>query len=119
LWIKPKKQGVEIAETDRTSPNLLDSSIVEILGSGNVVAGFPGVPTIVIGKVDFNAWNSIILRYNRSTQTMDAFVNGVKSPSSVGDRVAGWEIGRQITYTFGKATQDKIGTGESMDAEWD
>jgi len=120
LWVKPKKQGVVLAEVDRLSPANLDSSIIEILASGNVVAGFPGVPTIVIGKADFNAWNHIVLRYNRATQTMDGFVNGIKSQtSSSGDRVAGWEIGRQVTYTFGKSTRDTIGSGESLPAEWD
>jgi hypothetical protein len=120
LWLKPKKAGVVIAETDRVSPSFLDSSIVEILSSGSVIAGFPGVTAVVIGRVDLNVWNHIVVRYDRATQKMDGFVNGVKSTtSSSGDRVAGWEIGRQVTYTFGKATRDKIGTGEALNGEWD
>jgi hypothetical protein len=119
VWVKPFKAGVVVTETDRTSTTL-DSSLVEILTSGSVVAGFPGVPTVVIGKVDFNVWNNIVLRYDKASLKMEGFVNGVKSTnSSTGDRVVGWEIGRQPVYAFGKATTDKIGTGEFLNAEWD
>jgi hypothetical protein len=61
-----------------------------------------------------------VLRYSKATLKMDGFVNGVPSgTSSTGDRLAGWESGRSIIFTFGKSTSTKLGSGQSLPGEWD
>jgi hypothetical protein len=44
IWVKPKRHGVVMSETDRITSSAWDVSLIEILEDGTVVAGFPGVP---------------------------------------------------------------------------
>jgi hypothetical protein len=120
IWVKPKRAGVVMSETDRNISSSWDVSLIEILGDGTVVAGFPGVPTATLGSVVLEEWNNIVLRYNKATLKLDGFVNGIPSGmSSTGDRMAGWESGHSINFTFGKSTLTKLGSGQSLPGEWD
>jgi hypothetical protein len=120
IWLKPKRHGVVMSETDRINSAAWDVSLIEILADGSVVAGFPGVPSATLGTVVWEEWNSIVLRYSKAALKMDGFVNGVSAgTSSTGDRMTGWEGGRSINFTFGKSTLTKLGSGQSLPGEWD
>lgn len=117
LWFYPTKAGVLAAETAFSSG--YDRSIIEILPSGNIQAGFEGLLPISLGDVTFNQWHHVALRYNHQTQVMDGFVDGNKIGSRAGVRVTAADRGISGNFAFGKSTFTKLGTGENFGGNLD
>lgn len=117
LWFYPTKAGVLASETV-FSPNY-DRSLIEVLPSGNVQAGFNGLTPISLGDANLSQWNHVALRYNAGALRMDGFLNGVKGGSRSGIRNAPAQSGLQGQFAFGRSTQTKLGTGEYFGGELD
>ena len=50
------------------------------------------------------------MRYNKATNTLDGFLDGVKSASVVGDRNAPWENGYDLHYALCSHDNTNLGT---------
>jgi len=87
-------------------------SQIEILPSGEVKARVWNLPAISLGTASFGAWHHAVLRYNRATQSLDGFLDGVRSPSSSsGDRLAPQEYGYAQHYALGAIDTTNLGSG--------
>lgn len=117
LWFRPTKAGVLASETSFNA--IYDRAVVEILPSGNVQAGLNGLTPISVGDAVFDEWNHVALRYNAATQTMDAFLNGVRSATRTGVRITPVERGVQGQFAFGRNATTKLGTGEFFGGDLD
>jgi hypothetical protein len=117
LWFFPTKAGVLASETAFSA--IYDRAILEIIPSGNVQAGFNGLTPISVGDAVFDQWNHVALRYNATTQTMDAFLNGVHSATRTGARITPAERGVQGQFAFGRSALTKLGTGEFFGGDLD
>lgn len=118
FWFKPKKAGVLAGEYDAES-TLLDRSILEVLPSGDVEAGFAGLTPVSLGHAFYDTWNHVALRYDKGTLKMDGFLNGKLSATSSGDRSTPAETGRKTYFAFGKSAKTKLGTGDFFGGELD
>jgi hypothetical protein len=117
LWFMPTKAGVLASET-AFSP-VYDRAVLEILPSGNIQAGLNGLTPISVGDAVFGEWNHVALRYDAATQTMDAFLNGVRSPTRTGARITPAERSVQGHFAFGRGAATKLGTGEFFGGDLD
>lgn len=117
LWFMPNKAGVLVSETAFNA--FYDRAVLEILPSANVQAGLNGLTPISVGDAVFNQWNHVALRYDATTQTMEAFLNGVRGPTRTGARITPAEGGVQGYFAFGRSAATKLGTGEFFGGDLD
>jgi hypothetical protein len=118
LWFYPRKAGVLASETSFNT--LYDRAMLEVLPSGSVQAGLNGLTAITLGDAAFNSWNHVALRYDVVTQTLDGFLNGVKSSAhSTGTRTTPVEKGLLGYFAFGRTATTKLGTGDYFGGEMD
>lgn len=118
LWFYATKAGVLVSEFDPGQPRL-DYSILELLPSGSLEAGFTGLTPFSLGRVELRQWHHVALRYNKAALRLDAFLDGQKTTSSTGDRTTLSEAGARTFMAFGKSSFVKLGTGEFFGGELD
>ena len=119
LWAKPSRAGVVASESNFPNTSSLDRSFIEILTNGTIAAAFDGVPMINLGLARTNQWQHIALRYDATTQTLDGFLDGVRSATTTGDRLTPAEKGIVGYLAFGKSTLTRLGAGASYGGEMD
>jgi len=113
VWFKPFKEGVILDELGQTSINTgWHDSQIEISSSGEVKIRVWNLSPLTIGNALFEEWNHVVLRYNKNTLTLDGFLNGVKSATTIsGDRWAPWESNYGLYYAFGAQDSTNLGNG--------
>ena len=71
-----------------------------------------GAPGVSLGIASFNAWHHAVLRYDKATQVLDGFLDGVQSATSLtGDRQAPFEFGSGQFYHLGRGGGQALGNG--------
>jgi hypothetical protein len=118
LWFYATKAGVIVSEFDPAQPST-DRSIAEILPSGGIEAGLPGLQPFSVGRVPFGEWHHFALRYDKRSLRLDSFLDGVKTASGYGDRASLPESAARTFLSFGKSAVVKLGTGENFGGELD
>jgi hypothetical protein len=92
--------------------NSYDRALIELLPSGEVVAGFNGLDSVSLSGAQFGQWNHVALRYDSVTKQMRGFLNGIGSDIHTGDRITPSDAGVVTHYAFGKSTLVHFGPGE-------
>jgi hypothetical protein len=113
VWFYPRAAGVILAELGQVAINTeWHDSQIEILSTGEVKVRVWNLSAVSLGTASFNTWNHVVLRYDKASQRLDGFLNGVKSSSYVtGDRSAPWESARGIHYALGARDSTNLGSG--------
>ncbi|MES1220723.1 MAG: LamG-like jellyroll fold domain-containing protein, partial [Bacteroidota bacterium] len=122
VWFKADRQGVIVTEL---GPNQLGNiginkgwhdSQIEMLADGKVKVRVWDLPAIELGIVPFSTWQHVVLRYNAATQTLDGFLNNMKSASSVqGIR----SVPSGQFWAFGATDNQNLGSGEYFSGQMD
>jgi hypothetical protein len=117
-WFKANAAGVIVAEFGSgggVNPSWHDSQI-EILSSGEVKIRVWGLAPVSLGTVPFGNWHHVVLRYDKTSLTLDGFLDGVKSTTSAsGDRQSPWESGYDQRYALGPTDATNMGSGAYLD----
>lgn len=113
VWFKANGAGIVVDELGQTAINTnWHDSQIEVLATGEVKVRVWNLTAVSLGIASFGKWHHAILRYNKATNKLDGFLNGVKSASEVsGDRMAPWESGYGMYYAFGVTDTTKLGGG--------
>ena len=113
LWFKANAAGVILDELGQNAINTSwHDSQIEILPTGEVKIRVWNTASLSLGQVDFGTWHHVTLRYDKSTQTLDGFLNGLEASQDVrGDRMAPWESGRGQYYSLGATDTTNLGSG--------
>ncbi|HEY1171931.1 MAG TPA: LamG-like jellyroll fold domain-containing protein [Verrucomicrobiae bacterium] len=131
MWFRADAAGVLLDERGAADLKGFRDSWIELVqvspGVLDVrlrVWNLPTYPTtgLSLGTVGTNTWNHVVLRYSESgSGTLDGFLNGVKSGSSVtGDRTTPIENGASgIYYGLGLANTTHLGSGAAYDGSMD
>jgi hypothetical protein len=114
FWFKPASAGVLVSEVDTVDTNLWDVALAEILSDGSLRAGAPGVPAIEVAKIEFNTWHHLVVTYDDATDTMNAYLDGAASGSSIGNKITGHENGREYVLCFGRGGPKNLGPGSYL-----
>ncbi len=113
LWFNASGPGVILDELGQTSINTgWHDSQIEILANGTVKVRVWDLSAVTLGTASFNVWHNVVLRYNEATQTLDGFLDGVQSTSSVsGNRSTSYGSGYGLYYAFGatRRIQPRLG----------
>jgi hypothetical protein len=110
VWFKAQAAGVIIDELGQLALNntVWHDSQIEILASGEVKVRVWNLSPVSLGTVRFGTWHHAVLRYNRATQKLDGFLDGVEASRDVsGNR----SISGHIYYAFGAADTTHLGSG--------
>ncbi|MGH2771712.1 MAG: PA14 domain-containing protein, partial [Actinomycetota bacterium] len=113
LWFKPEAAGVIVSELGQSAINTgWHDSQLEILPTGEVLASVWSLPPVSLGLASFNSWHHAVLRYDRTSQILDGYLDGVRSSTAVsGDRMAPWEYSATLRYAIGAADSTHRGSG--------
>ena len=110
IWFYARSSGVIVDEVNETGA--WHDSQIEILSTGEVKARVWSVLAVSLGTVSFNAWHHAILRYNKSTNTLDGFIDGTEASSDVtGSRTDPYNYSGHAFYPLGKADTTSLGDG--------
>ena len=110
VWFKTSSDGIIVDERGQTGGGWQDSQI-EILSSGEVKVRVWPLTPVSLGTASFGEWHHAILRYDGTTNTLDGFLDGVKSTASEGDRQAPYEFGFGMIYSLGRDDVTSLGGG--------
>lgn len=120
LWFKPYGPGVIIDERGQAPPGPAGQlSLLEVLANGEVRGRVSNLPPFTLGRIAFNAWHHVALRYDRQSQLLSGFLNGILASGPSGDRNAPWEAGHQWYLGFGLSDTANMGSGAYLWAEID
>ena len=121
FWFNAEGPGVLLDERGQPPPqDGWQLTLIELLGSGELKARVHQVPEISLGTVAFGAWHHLALRYDKASQRLDGFLDGVKAPTpSSGDRAAPGEHGYRTFWAFGLADSAHMGSGRSFHGAFD
>jgi parallel beta-helix repeat protein len=114
LWFKANGPGVIVSELGQKAINgwQWHDSQIEVLPSGEVKVRVWNLASISVGTVSFGSWHHVALCYDKSTQRMQGFLDGVEAPTEVsGDRSAPWKSGYGLFYGFGATDGTNMGSG--------
>ena len=94
IWFKNSynnivtSNGVIIDELGTTTINTnWHDSQLEIVNNNVYIRVWNNLNFINLGNVSSGNWNHAVWRYNNSTSTLDGFLNGIKSVSSINTRI--------------------------------
>ncbi|OGV75042.1 MAG: hypothetical protein A3K18_14425 [Lentisphaerae bacterium RIFOXYA12_64_32] len=109
LWFNATSAGVIASELSTATPNSSShDSQIEILSTGEVKVRVWNLTAVSLGKVNFGEWHQVVLRYNRTTQVLDGFLDGVEAATdSSGIR----SVFSSEYYAFGAADSTNLGSG--------
>ncbi len=109
VWFKAQAAGVIIDEVGQLALNTgWHDSQIEILASGEVKVRVWNLSPVSLGTVRFGTWHHAVLRYNRATQKLDGFLDGVEASRDVsGNR----SISGHLYYAFGAVDTTHLGSG--------
>lgn len=113
LWFNAAAAGVILDELGQPSLNTgWHDSQIEILADGSLKVRVWNLPAVTVGTASFNTWHNVVLRYNGATQTLDGFLDGVQSTSSVsGGRATPYGSGNGLYYALGATDGNNLGSG--------
>jgi hypothetical protein len=119
VWFNAIGPGVIVDELGANTVNnpIRHDSQIEILASGEVLARVWNLPPVSLGTTTFGTWHQAVLRYSGATDTLDGFLDGVKSATNaIGDRSAPFEPGGTgaIFYALGATDTANLGSGASF-----
>lgn len=111
VWIKPAGGGIVVDELGQHElEGGWHDSQIEVMDDGEVKVRVWQLEGASIGKVKLNEWHHVAMRYNKKDQTLEGFVDGVKSENkSAGDKQ--WNAGGDIYYAFGAKDSTNLGQG--------
>ncbi len=118
VWFNANAAGVIVDELGTTSVNNgWHDSQLEILANGEVRARVWNMSrSYVLGTVSFGSWHYAVLRYNKATQILDGFMDGVEAAGDIsGDRRAPFESGYGLYYGLGATDTTNLGSGAYFD----
>ena len=121
-WIYPTAGGVVVSELGQTSINSLwHDSQIEVLPTGEIKVSVWQLASLSLGTAPLNTWHHVVMRYTDSTDTLDGFLDGVKSSSTVsGNRQTPWQEGSAgLYYAFGAADSTNLGDGTYFNGKMD
>ncbi|MFN0040815.1 MAG: LamG-like jellyroll fold domain-containing protein, partial [Burkholderiales bacterium] len=104
--------GVIVSELGQQAINSgWHDSQIEIEANGLVRMRVWNTAAIDVGTVAFGTWNHVALVYNKTTLTLEGYLNGVRTASLAGvDRQAPWEFGAGLHYAVGATDTTNLGT---------
>jgi hypothetical protein len=109
LWFKANAAGVVVDELGQQTLNSgWHDSQIEVLSDGSVYARVWNLSAVLLGKVTFGQWTHVALRYDKSAQKLDGFLNGVQSAGSVSGSKQ-WP--GSLYYALGAGDSTNVGTG--------
>ena len=127
VWFNARGPGVIVDERSVDLVTWADSQI-EIVGTANALQGEVRIRvwntgSVSLGKVAYGTWNHAVLRYNKTTLTLDGFLNGAKSATALTsvDRQAPWESSATygVAYALGMADGNSLGSGVWFNGQLD
>lgn len=109
VWIFAKSGGVVADELFQHEFNTGGhDSQIELMDNGEVKVRVWSLKGLTVGKVNMNEWHHVVMRYNAKDQTLDGFVDGVKSA----DKITGEkQWGEKLYYAFGSHDSTNLGQG--------
>ena len=111
VWIKPAAGGVVVTELGQHTVNDgWHDSQIEVMDDGEVKVRVWQLEDVSIGKLKLNEWSHVVMRYSKKDQTVDGFLNGVKSENKVNGEKQ-WNNGGEIFYAFGAQDGTNLGQG--------
>jgi RHS repeat-associated protein len=114
LWFNASGPGVLVDELGTTVLNsTFHDSQLEIVGTQVIARVFPLTP-VVLGNITFGTWHQVTLRYDGSTNTLDGFLDGVKSATaSSGARL----VPTAQFYALGAGDSTNVGSGAFLNGQ--
>jgi uncharacterized membrane protein len=109
--------GVILDELGQPTPNNSGwhDSQIEILSDGTVKVRVWDLSAVTLGKVSFNAWHTVVLRYDAAAQKLDGFLDGVQATTPVtGGRQTPYGSGNGLYYAIGATDSTNLGSGASF-----
>ena len=109
LWFKASAAGVIVDELGQPAVNSnWHDSQLEILSDGSVYARVWQLPGVLLGTTTFGTWTHVALRYDRTAQKLDGFLNGVLASGSTSG-VKQWP--GALYYGLGATDSTNVGSG--------
>jgi serine/threonine-protein kinase len=109
LWFKAGSGGVIVDELGQAQ---LDTgwhdSEIELMNDGELKLRVWNVKPLTVGKVAMNEWHHVVLRYGKTAQIMDGFLDGVKNETKISGEKQ-WN--GSIMYGFGSRDGQHVGHG--------
>jgi hypothetical protein len=122
FWFNALKPGVLLNEMDTSPDGGWDYAFAEVFSDGLLKIGALNVPTTSAGMISFGSWNHLALVYNEADQTLSAYLNGLLTASSVGNRGTPNEStgpSRSAFYAFGRGGATNLGGGGWFSGKFD
>lgn len=120
LWFRADSHGVLLCEYGDVAPwYRWEISLLEVSSAGHLLARVHQVPVTDLGAVSFGEWHHAALRYDKASQKLQGFLDGVASPQSSGDRATPWASNLRAFYGFGLATTYNMGSGAAFRGQID
>jgi hypothetical protein len=111
VWVKASAGGVIIDELGQHNlEGDWHDSQIEVMDDGEVKFRVWQLDPISVGKIKMDEWHHLALRYNKADQTMEGFVDGVKSENK-GSGEKQWNNGGEIYYAVGAKDTTNMGQG--------
>ena len=117
LWFNANAAGVIMTELGTTIiNNSWHDAQIEVEPNGDVKVGVWQLAPVTVGNIAFGEWNHVALRYNAATNTLDGFLNGVPSSSTVtGSR----QVVSTQYWAFGAYDGTNFGTPDFFNGQID
>lgn len=113
IWFNASAAGIVISELGAAdlSSGWHDSQ-VEVLANGEVKVRVWNLEGVSLGNVKFNEWHHAVLVYDKTTETLSGYLDGVKSAAEVkGARQVPWKNNFGLYYALGAADSTNLGSG--------
>jgi len=117
LWFNANAPGIIVDELGGPPPsNGWHDSYIEILTGGVVKVRVWSLTAVTVGTVSFGTWHHVALRYNATTSTLDGFLDGVQSASSVSGSI---QHSSELYLNMGLTDGQNLGSGAYFNGKID
>src|SRR5262249_37549878 len=79
----------------------------------------PNIPTLNVGTVAYGTWHYLAVVYDQPNQKFTAYLDGVASGTSNGNRQSPADIGRTSVYCLGRGGPKNLGPGGFLVGKFD
>ena len=111
VWFNAAQAGDVVDELGQTTPSVgWHDAQIEILANGTVMDRVWQLGSVTLGVVSFNTWHYAVVHYNAATQTLDGFLDGVQSTTTVSG-IRSFSSSGALYYAFGSPDYTNLGSG--------
>jgi len=115
LWFKSHEGGVIIDERGQLPPNAgWQYSFLEMIPGGLLRMRVYPLSAVDLGTATLDQWHHAAIRYDKAARRLDGFLDGIKVPGPVGDRLIPLRSGYHPFYAIGLADPANMGNGSSF-----